>query len=155
MPAAIELCVREVDAPARDELQIVIDELTLGRSLADSLSSLQRRLPSREIAVLMTTLIIQQRAGGDVVRALHDLSSTLDARRETLREVVTLMAGAVYTSYLVPALAVAALLLLNSVSSHTLQRMTTNPIGIAALVVAGCMYAAGWLAIRHTTRIEV
>jgi tight adherence protein B len=155
MPAAIELCVREVDAPARDELRIVIDELTLGRSLADSLAALQRRLPSREIAVLMTTLIIQQRAGGDVVRALHELSSTLDARRETLREVVTLMAGAVYTSYLVPGLAVAALLLLNSVNSDTLTRMTTSPVGIAAFVVAGVMYAVGWLAIRSATRIEV
>jgi tight adherence protein B len=155
MPAAIELCVREVDAPAREELQIVIDELTLGRSLADSLASLQRRLPSREIAVLMTTLIIQQRAGGDVVRALHELSGTLDARRETLREVATLMAGAVYTSYLVPLLGVAALILLNSISSNTLERMTTRPLGIAAFAVAGCFYTAGWLAIRRATRIEV
>ena len=83
MPAAIELAVREIDAPAKDELQTVVDELTLGRSLDDSLASLQRRLPSREISVLMTTLIIQQRAGGDAVRALQELSrrSTCGGRR--------------------------------------------------------------------------
>ena len=155
MPAAIELCVREIDAPAREELQTVIDELTLGRSLADSLVGLQRRVPSREIAVLMSTLIIQQRAGGDVVRALQELSETLDARRETRREVRTLMAGAVYTSYIVPVLGAAALLLLNSVDSQTLDRMTTRPLGIAALVLAGVLYALGWLAIRRTTRIDV
>ncbi len=133
----------------------MIDELTFGRSLGDSLASLQRRLPSREIAVLMSTLIIQQRAGGDVVRALQELSDTLDARRETLREVRTLMAGAIYTSYIVPLLGIGALLLLNSVESQTLDRMTSKPLGIAALVVAGILYAFGWLTIRRTTRIEV
>jgi tight adherence protein B len=155
MPAAIELAAKEIDAPAREELQGVLDEVHLGRSLDEALESLARRLPSREIAVLMSTLIIQQRAGGDLVRALQDLSSTLDMRRETLREVRTLMAGAVFTSYIVPLLGVGALLMLNSINSNTLPRMTSSPLGIAALVVAGTMYAVGSLAIRRITRVEV
>ena len=155
MPAAIELAAREIDAPAREELQGVLDEVHFGRSLDEALDSLARRLPSREIAVLMSTLIIQQRAGGDLVRALQDLSSTLDMRRETLREVRTLMAGAVFTSYIVPLLGLGALLLLNAINSKTLPRMTSSPIGIAALVLAGAMYALGSLAIRRITRVEV
>lgn len=155
MPAAIELAVREIEAPARDELRSVLDEVHLGRSIDDALASLARRLPSREVGVLMTTLIIQQRAGGDVVRALQDLSSTLDMRRETLREVRTLMAGAVFISYVVPLLGVGSLLMLNAINSQTLSRMTSNPFGIAALVVAAALYTLGSLAIRRTTRIEV
>jgi tight adherence protein B len=155
MPAAVEMAVREIDAPAREELQSVLDEVHLGRSLDEALDSLARRLPSREIAVLMSTLVIQQRAGGDVVRALQDLSSTLDMRRETLREVRTLMAGAVFTSYIVPTLGVGALVMLNAINSHTLPRMTSSPIGIAALVVAITLYALGSLAIRRITRIEL
>jgi tight adherence protein B len=155
MPAAVELAVREIDAPAREELQTVLDEMQLGRSLDDALEALARRLPSREIAVLMSTLIIQQRAGGDVVRALQDLSTTLDMRRETLREVRTLMAGAVFTSYIVPLLGVGALVLLNTINSHTLPRMTSSPVGIAALVVSAVLFTLGSLAIRRVTRIEV
>jgi tight adherence protein B len=155
MPAAIELAAKEIEAPAREELQGVLDEVRFGRSLDDALESLARRLPSREVGVLMSTLIIQQRAGGDLVRALQDLSSTLDMRRETLREVRTLMAGAVFTSYIVPLLGVGALLMLNSINSKTLPRMTSSPIGIAALVVSGTLYALGSLAIRRITRVEV
>jgi tight adherence protein B len=132
-----------------------VDELTLGRSLDDSLAHLQRRLPSREISVLMTTLIIQQRAGGDAVTALQELSQTLDMRRETLREVKTLMAGALFTSYIVPVLGIGALVLLDGINSDTLHRMTTKPLGIATLVVAAGLYALGWIAIRRTTRIEL
>jgi tight adherence protein B len=155
IPASIDLAIREIDEPASGELQTVVDELTFGRSLDDALDRLQRRLPSREIAVLMSTLIIQHRSGGDVVRALQELSITLDARRETLREVRTTMAGAVYTAYIVPLLGVFALFMLNTINSRTLDRMTTTPIGIAAFVVSAALYAAGWIAIRRTTRIEV
>jgi tight adherence protein B len=155
MPAAIELAAREIDSPAHDELQTVIDELQLGRSLPEALASLQRRLPSREISVLLTTLIIQQRTGGDAVTALRELSGTLDQRRQTLREVATLLAGAIYTSYVVPLLGVGALLMLNAVNSHVLHDMTTQALGIAALVCAGAMYVLGWTAIRKTTRIEL
>ncbi len=155
IPAAIELAVREIESPAKDELQAVVDELTLGRSLDDSLADLQRRLPSREVSVLMTTLIIQQRTGGDAVKALHELSSTLDTRRDTLREVRTLMAGAMFTSYIVPVLGIATLLLLNAINSHTLQRLTSSPIGIAALIFSGVLYTCGSVAIRRITRIEL
>ena len=52
------------------------------------------------------------------------------------------MAGAVFTSYIVPCLGLfGALLLLNTINSHTLPRMTSSPIGIAALVVAAILYA--------------
>jgi tight adherence protein B len=155
IPTALELCVREIDSPAKDELQTVVDELMLGRSLDDSLGSLQRRLPSREISVLMTTLIIQQRSGGDAVTALQELSHTLDMRRETLREVRTLMAGALFTSYIVPVLGIGSLLLLDGINPQTLHAMTTKPLGIAALVVAAGLYSLGSIAIRRTTRIEL
>ena len=155
IPSAVELCVREIESPAKDELQMVIDELGLGRSLDESLASLQHRLPSREISVLMTTLIVQQRVGGDAVKALQELSQTLETRRETLREVRTLMAGALYTSYIVPVLGIGALLLLDALNAQTLHRMTTTPIGIAALATAAALYSLGWIAIRRTTRVEM
>ena len=140
IPAAIELTTREIEPPAREELQTVLHELSLGRPLAETLERLRRRLPSREIAVLMNTLIVQQRSGGDAVSALRELAETLDSRRETNREVRTLMAGAIYTAYIVPCLGLFSLVLLNTINSHTLPRMTSNPIGIAALVVAGTIY---------------
>lgn len=155
IPAAIELTVREIDPPARHELQTVVDELSLGRPLADTLERLSRRLPSREVAVLMNTLIVQQRAGGDAVSALRELAGTLDTRRETNREVRTLMAGAIYTAYIVPCMGLFSLLLLNTINSRTLARMTSTGIGIAALVVAGIIYGIAFIAIRRVTRIEV
>lgn len=155
IPAALELTAREIEPPAREELQTVLDELSLGRPLAETLEHLRRRLPSREIAVLMNTLIVQQRAGGDAVSALRELAETLDSRRETNREVRTLMAGAIYTAYVVPCMGLFTLILLNTINPRTLTSMTSRPIGIATLVVAGTLYVISFIAIRRVTRIEV
>ncbi len=155
IPAAMDLTVREIDPPARDELQTIVDELGLGRSLEEALDALRRRLPSREVGVLMSTLIVQQRAGGDTVRALGDLSDTLDKRRETNREVHTLMAGAIYTAYVVPALGILSVLLLDAINPRTLQKLTGTAIGLTVLVVACAIYAISFVAIRRVTRIEV
>lgn len=155
MPMAMEIAVRELQMPAKEELQRVLDELALGRTLDAALDDLHQRLPSREISVLLTTIIIQQRAGGDVVHALRELSETLETRRNTLREMRTLMAGAVYTSYTVPLMGLGALVLLNAINPHTLQRMTSSAIGVVVLVVAGLMYAVGTLIIRRITRLEL
>lgn len=155
LAGAVERATRELDDPAAEELGQVVAELRLGRSLDDALSLLRDRLPSREVAVLMSTLIIQQRSGGDTVRALQDMSDTLESRKDTLREVRTLMAGAVFTSYLVAGMGVSTIFIMNGISDGVLDKMLTSPIGLAALALASMLYAVGFVLIRHTTRIEL
>jgi len=155
LAGAVERASRELDAPASDELDLVVQELRLGGSLDEALRRLQDRLPSREVAVLMSTLIIQQRAGGDTVRALQDMAETLDARKDTLREVRTLMAGAVATSYIVAAMGIGTIFIMNIMSPGVLDKLIGSLIGIAALTVAAVLYGVGFMLIRTTTKIDL
>jgi tight adherence protein B len=155
LPAAIQLAARELDDPAATELRTVIEELRVGQPVDEALDSMQRRLPSRELGVLMTTLVIQQRAGGDTVRALNELGATLEARKDLKREIRTLLAGSVATSYVVIGLGVATILLLNVMSPGVMREMVTSLPGIAALTVTGALWAIGFVLIRRTTRIEL
>ena len=113
IPQALAMASRELADPGGAELRRVVDELRLGQSLEDALASLRDRLPSREVAVLMTTIVIQQRAGGDTVRALSELAATLEARKDLRREITTLLSGVVFTSYVVAGIGAATILLLN------------------------------------------
>ncbi len=78
MPQAVRMASRELADPAGAELRRVVEEMQVGRPVEDALEALRERLPSREVAVLMSTIVIQQRAGGDTVRALGELAA--DAR---------------------------------------------------------------------------
>ena len=154
MTQALERSSRELDEPAGPELQRTVAEVRMGVPLDEALDRLGRRLPSRQLSVLVTTLVIQQRAGGNVVRALQELATTLEVRQETLREVRTLMSGAVFSSYTVAGLGLLTIVMMSTFGGDVLDRFTTWP-GIVVLFVAGLLYVFGFVLIRRTTRIEV
>jgi tight adherence protein B len=155
MQQAIRMASRELAEPAAAELRRVIDEVQVGRSVEDALEALSARLPSREVAVLMTTIAIQQRAGGDTVRALGELAGTLEARKDLRREITTLLSGVVFTSYVVAGIGAATILLINAISPGVTKDMTSSALGIAGLVVALALWATAFILIRRTTRIDV
>jgi tight adherence protein B len=154
MPGAVELAAREMPDPAAQEMRSVVQEMRLGRPLDESLERLRQRLPSREVAVLMSTLIIQQRAGGDTVRALSELSATLDARKDLLREVKTLLAGSVFTSYIVAFIAVLTIVAANALSPGVLRDLTSTALGIAATTVTAMLWGIAFFLIRKTTKVD-
>jgi len=155
LPAAIQLAARELDDPAATEMRSVIEELRVGQPVDEALDAMRRRLPSRELGVLMTTLVIQQRAGGDTVRALTELGHALEARKDLMREIKTLLSGAVFTSYLVVGIGVATIVLMNLMTPGVMREMATSLAGVATLIFTGALWAIAFVLIRRTTRVEL
>lgn len=154
MPRAIEIAMSELGRPASDILQRVTDELRLGQSVDRALDNLEHRLPSREVSVLVSTLVIQQRAGGDTVAALRGMAETLEMRKDLRREVKTVMSGAVASGYAVLGIGVLALVLINFISPGLLEDMTRSWVGRAALFVGLGLFAVGYVATRRITRVQ-
>ncbi|MFK8909458.1 type II secretion system F family protein [Streptomyces sp. YS-3] len=152
---AIAMAADELEAPAGDELKTVADQLAVGRTLDDALDELAKRLPSRELVVLVSTLILSNRAGGAVVHSLRNLTTTLEERKETRREVRTQLSQVNTTAYAVPAIGVGAMLLVNQIAPGSLAKMTGSFLGQAAVVVALALYALGFVAIRRISKIDV
>ncbi|MFF9297170.1 type II secretion system F family protein [Streptomyces sp. NPDC014764] len=152
---AIGIAAEELEAPAGEELAKVADQLAVGASMDDALGELSDRLPSRELVVLVTTLVLANRAGGQVVSALRNLTETLEERKETRREVRTQLSQVSMTSYAVPVLGVGSLFLMNGVKDGALERMTGSTAGQIAVLVAFGLYAVGFLLIRRLSRIDV
>ena len=155
IPQALGLASRELAEPAATELRRVVDELRVGQSVEDALANLRARLPSREVAVLLTTIAIQQRAGGDTVRALSELAATLDARKDLRREVTTLLSGVVFTSYVVAGVGGGTILLLNVMSPGVTKQMTSSFIGLLGIAIAGALWTVAFVLIRKTTKVDV
>ncbi|MFJ5290013.1 MULTISPECIES: type II secretion system F family protein [unclassified Streptomyces] len=152
---ALGMAAEELEAPAGEELATVTAQLALGRSIDETLGELAERLPSRELVVLVTTLVLSNRAGGTVVGSLRNLTETLEERKETRREVVTMLSEVNATAYTLPLLGLGAMIMLNSMDSGSLARMTGHPIGQAAVLVALALYAVGFIGMRRLGKIEV
>lgn len=152
--SAIDKASRELAEPAHTELARVSNRLKFGASLHTAVSEMEERLPSREVSILVATLLVSSRSGGSLVSALRDIADTLEARKEVRREVRTTLAQSTSTGYLVIAIGIGILFLLNVMNPGTVDKMTSTFLGQAALVVGGGLFVGGFLAIRRMTRFD-
>lgn len=152
---AIAIAGEELAAPAGTELRNVANALRFGTDLETALDDMGARLPSREVAVLLSTLIVCSRSGGSLVTSLRDIADTLEARKETRREIRTTLAQALATGYLVIALGVGMLFLLNTIQPGSVEAMTGHIVGQIALVISGSLFVLGFYLIRKMTRFDI
>jgi tight adherence protein B len=152
---AVSMAAEELEAPAGEELKQVADAMAMGHSVEDALAELQQRLPSRELIVLVSTLVLSSRAGGSVVESLRNLTVTLEERKETRREVRTQMSQVTVTAYAVPVIGIGSLLLLNRIMPGSLSAMTGSTIGRICVLVSLALYVIGFALIRRMSRIDV
>jgi tight adherence protein B len=152
---ALAMAGDELDEPAGGELRAVTHAIAVGQSLDQALAAMQERLPSRELAVLVQTLIIQHRSGGALVTALSNMATTLEQRKELRREVKTVVAGAVFGGHVVTLLGVASVFFMNLISPGALDVMAGTAIGRLVLIAAAALFGVGYVLIRRLTSIEV
>jgi tight adherence protein B len=145
----------ELADPARSELQHVANAIKFGDDLESALGAMEARLPSREVAVLISTLVVCARSGGSLVTSLRDIADTLEARKETRREIKTTLAQSVATGYLVIVMGFGMLFMLNVIQPGSVEAMTSHIVGQIALVVSGSLFALGFYLIRRMTRFEL
>ncbi|MFE1960048.1 type II secretion system F family protein [Streptomyces sp. NPDC059479] len=155
MRTALAMAAEELDDPAGEELRRVADQLAIGHSLDDALGELADRLPSRELVVLVTTLVLSSRAGGQVVTSLRNLTETLEERKETRREVTTMLSQVKVTALAVPLLGLGFLLMINATTPGALDKMTGSVLGQLGTGIAFAMYAVGYLLIGRLSRVQV
>lgn len=151
---AIGIAGDEMEEPARTELRRVASSQAFGSDLESALLELQERVPSRKVAVLLSTLLVSARSGGSLVTSLRSIADTLEQRKETRREIRTTLAQSVTTGYTVIGLGFLILVLLNFINPGTVDTMTRNIFGQAALLFATVVFGIGFVAIRHMTRID-
>ena len=127
-----------------------------GESLDDALGELADRLPSRELVVLVTTLVLSNRAGGTVVSSLRNLTTTLEERKETRREVRTTLAQVTVTAYAVPGFGIGRAA---DAERGDAGRAGPDDGRLARpgrrSLVAFALYALGFFLVRRLSRIDV
>nr|WP_168529991.1 type II secretion system F family protein [Streptomyces sp. RPA4-2]QIY64377.1 hypothetical protein HEP85_25625 [Streptomyces sp. RPA4-2] len=155
MRTALAMAAEELENPAGEELAHVADQLMMGRTIDDALGELSERLPSRELIVLVTTLVLANKAGGSVVSSLRNLTQTLEDRKETRREVRTMLSEVNATAFTVPLLGLGSLLLINSSNAGALARVTGSGLGQALVLISLGLYTVGFFVIRRLGKIEV
>jgi integral membrane protein len=155
MRRCLGMASTELMSPASEEIGSVVTQLDIGWPVEQALQKLSERLPSREVGVLIRTIVIQQRAGGELVRALNDIAASLEDRKELRREVGTIILGASISGYAVIFIGLVAVLLMNLFKPGILDLMASSFLGQVALVIAGVLFVAGIGAMRLVSKVDI
>jgi len=88
----IEAVSREIPEPMSRELQRVVNEHRLGRSLEESLDGVAARMGSEDFAWAVMAIRIQREVGGNLAELLLTVSKTMTQRERLRRDVASLTA---------------------------------------------------------------
>ncbi|MBX7468419.1 type II secretion system F family protein [Streptomyces sp. MAG02] len=155
LPTAIAMVSEELGEPARSEFAQVESRLKFGASLQSALDELTSHVKSREVSVLMSTLVVSSRSGGSLVTALRNIADSLEERKETRREVTTILSQSLATAYLIIVIGLGLLIALNFFNPGTVELMTHSHIGRICLVVGLSLFAVGFVVIRQMTKVKL
>lgn len=154
LPTAVDMASEELDDPAGSELRRVAQSLKVGQSFDSAMTELRERMPSREIGVLVSTLLVASRSGGALVTSLRSISTTLEERKETYREVKTILSESTATAWALAFMAIGSLFLVNLINPGVIRTMTDSTGGQLVLAISCGLMLAGVLITRRVTKIE-
>lgn len=155
MARCLAMAGREMAEPAGGEMRKIANRLNLGWTVDRALTDLSTRLPSREMDVLIRTIVVQARTGGALTTALMDISQALEERKELRREVATVILGSAVSGYAVIVIGTGAIVLLNLMQPGLLDQMAGTLAGRAILLVSVLLFGGGLFLMRLVSRVEV
>jgi tight adherence protein B len=153
--AAIEIVAEEGMEPLRSEFARVHQQQVLGLPNRDALLQLGRRLPSTDLQVVITAMLVQKETGGNLVEILERTAAVLRDRLRIKGDVRVHTAQGRLTGAILCLLPVAMYVLINLANPGYTRVLITDPTGRKMTYAGIGMIAVGGLLIRKIVRIKV
>ncbi len=156
MGGAIGMVAENAPEPARTEFGEVFRQQNLGLPLRDALLQLMDRYPSLDLRVLITALLVQKETGGNLVEILERTVGVIRDRLRIQGEIQTQTAQGRLTGWILSALPVIMLILINLINPGYSRILLTDPVGLKLIYLSACMLITGTFIINKiVTGIEV
>ena len=155
LPQALDSVGQNTQAPLSEELGRVVREMNIGVSLEQALHNLLKRVPSDDLDLIVTAVLIHNSVGGNLARVLDSISYTIRQRVQVKAQTMSLTAQARASGWIITLLPVVVAGLLYVIAPDYFRVMTTDRLGLVLLGFAGLMIAAGNFIIRRIVNIKV
>jgi tight adherence protein B len=152
---AVEWVGRQIPPPAGAEFERVIREVQLGRSLLDALDSMVRRIPSDDLALIVTAIKIQYEVGGQLADVLETVAHTIRERVRIHREINVLTAQQRYSGYVLMLMPIALAFVLFLINPDYEMRLFTPGPTLCIPIGTAIMMVVGFFVMRRIVDIEV
>ena len=148
--------VAEADLhPISDEFALLLQQMRVGMSFDDALASMEKRVSSNDLSLVVTAIDIARKTGGNLTEIFDSISNTIRGRMRVERKVRTLTAQGRLQGLVVSLMPVILCVIMTMMKPNLMIPFLTSLSGIVCLLVASVMVFVGWLVIRKIVTIKV
>jgi tight adherence protein B len=141
--------------PISDEFALLLQQMRVGMSFDDALESLDKRIGSDDLTLVVTAIDIARKTGGNLTEIFDRISETIRARMRIERRVRTLTAQGRMQGLIVSCMPLVLGLAMTVLKPSTMKPFIFSLTGAACIGVVLALVIVGWLIIRKIIKIEV
>ena len=154
--AAISIVADQAVGPAKTEFGEVSKKQNYGLPMREALMQLLDRVPSQDLRVLVTGILVQKDTGGNLVDILERILNVIRERIRLKGDIQTHTAQGRLTGWILCGLPIVLLVLLNIVDPGYSKVLFNNPFGQKMLYAGAVLLLIGAFVINKIVRgIEI
>lgn len=153
--SALIMVAQEIPDPLGIEFAIMYEEQNLGVELSDALFHLRERVPSEDLDLVITAIVIHKRTGGSLAEVLDKTAGTVRERFKFQGEVRTKTAHGRYSGAVLLVLPVAVVGITVLINPDYFMTLINEKIGHYLLGGALLMQLLGIWVIRKIVNIRI
>ena len=151
---ACQMAVEQLTWPLKQEMQEMLEEVTLGASIDEALGHLAERAESYEVDITVNAVLVHRSTGGNLAEVLDSVARTIRDRRELRGHIMALTAQQRLSAFFVAGVPVLMAVFLSLANWQFMKPLFTTSTG-AYLLLAGVVFdALGFVVMRRLTRID-
>lgn len=152
---AMEMVSQEMPNPISGEFYLALREMTYGTATETALIHLSERVGSDVLDLLVTAMLIQRQAGGNLAEILQNIHATIQNRLSIKQEIRTLTAQGRISGYIIAGLPFGIAMVISLLNPNYIKVLFTHPIGWVMLGSGIISQFIGFLVIRKIVSIEI
>jgi len=155
MASSIEVIAEQSAEPLAGEFAICFQQQKFGIPYRDALLAMGERVPSEDLQFLITAVLVQKETGGDLTDILDRTTAVIRDRLRIQGEVSTRTAQGRLTGWILSALPIVMLFVINIITPGYTHVLFTDPIGQKLLIGGGVLILTGGFIISKIVDIKV
>jgi tight adherence protein B len=149
MTASINIVAEQSLEPVRSEFGEVFKQQNFGLPLRDAMTQMLDRVPSADLRVLVTGMLVQKETGGNLAEILDRIANTIRERLKIQGEIKTHTAQGRMTGWILCLLPIVMLVVINMINPGYSNILINTPIGKMLSYIGLGLLVTGGLIIRQ------
>ncbi|MEI6646391.1 MAG: type II secretion system F family protein [bacterium] len=152
---AFETVVQTGEKPISQEFGVMLQQMRVGMNFFEALQSLDQRVGSDDLTLVVTAIDIARRTGGNLTEIFDKISLTIRERMRIERRVQTLTAQGRLQGIIVASMPVVLGVAMTVLKPDMMMPFFRATTGMLCVGVTACLIAVGWFFIKKIIKIDV